>query len=123
MLAINAKLLESLIKLHEDSFAFCYPNGLPDDSIEHIGQNVGRMVSDPHGVQFVQLVEALELDERTELIALMFLGRETSFTADDFPVCLAQAERIQGEGVSAYLFSKSALPRYWKQGMVKLGLE
>jgi len=120
---ITRDLVESLIRLPEDSCALCYPDGLTEDLIEHVGQNLETMVPDPHRGPFIRIVDGLEPCERAELIALMFLEREAAATAEDFPAVFDQAQRIHSDADSAYLFAKNDLPHFWRNGMAKLGLE
>ncbi|RMD64259.1 MAG: DUF3775 domain-containing protein [Alphaproteobacteria bacterium] len=77
---------------------------------------------DPVYDELVELIDSLNDDERTDLVALAWLGRDDSATAQDWPDLVAEA-RQEGRGSTArYLLGMPLLPDYLEEGLARLGL-
>ena len=74
---------------------------------------------DPSTLEFYNIVESLSREERDELLALMWLGRED---AGDFKDKLKHANlEIDRGGDAPYMFSKYPLADYLREGLRKMG--
>jgi len=122
-LKISLDLIESLIKLYDDFNKDIWPNGSSGDidifSEEHREEN-RKVLANLNRQKWFQIVESLEEDKRSELIAIMLMGYLREFKADDFPMLLNQAPI--GEGAAPYLF-KNGFSNYMRQGLAKLNLK
>lgn len=67
-----------------------------------------------------QALEALNVEEMTHLIALMWLGRGDE-TVDDWPEVLAQVEAAASDHPVAYLMGTPLLADYLEEGLDKFG--
>lgn len=66
-------------------------------------------------------LEALNVEEMTHLIALMWLGRGDE-TVDDWPEVLAQVEAAASDHPVSYLMGTPLLADYLEEGLDKFGL-
>jgi len=85
---------------------------------------VGRKVTFKDRFQNIPLrsrtVVSLDADSRSEIVALMLLGREDNAESHHFPEFLEKAKKMNGNGAD-YLFSKAELSHFLREGMKKLG--
>jgi hypothetical protein len=66
-------------------------------------------------------IDALNDDERTELVALMWLGRG-DFEQSEWSDALLQARQTRGSRTSRYLVGTPLLPDYLEEGASRLGI-
>ena len=66
-------------------------------------------------------IDGLNIDEREELLALVWLGRG-DYTAENWPEALQQARQTQTATETAYLLGTPLLADYLEEGVSALGL-
>jgi hypothetical protein len=116
-LKINRDLVETLIGIYEDYIRSVYPYGTmgkfsyPEDSPK----------PPPNRTKFKQFVDSLDLDMRTELIALLWLGKNDEQSVEQFPGLLEQAVGVQ-DTAAEFLVGQTQLSRCLRKGMAKLGV-
>lgn len=75
---------------------------------------------DPTYVELVSALENLNDDEITEVLALVWLGRE-DYTAEDWPDVLEEAREAHDDKAVAYLVGTPLLGDYLEEGITQLG--
>lgn len=75
---------------------------------------------DPVEEELTSLIDALNVDEQTDLVAIAWLGRGDQ-TAADWAELKAEAERDHNARTAAYLLGMPLLPDYLENGLSELG--
>jgi hypothetical protein len=73
---------------------------------------------DPVGEELTAFIDALDVDEQVDLVALAWLGRGTF---DDFESARCEARRMGGRRTAAYLLGIPELPDFLEEGLSRLG--
>ncbi len=74
----------------------------------------------PIGEELATAIELLNDDQKTELLALMWVGRG-DFDAVEWPAALAQARQIHNWHETGYLIGTPMLADYLEEGLAALG--
>jgi Protein of unknown function (DUF3775) len=77
--------------------------------------------NNPTEQELCDAIDGLNIDEREELLALMWLGRG-DYTADDWPEALRQAHETDTATEADYLLGTPLLADYLEAGVDALGL-
>jgi hypothetical protein len=77
--------------------------------------------SDPTRAELASFINALNIDEQVQLVALAWLGRGT-FTAEEFDEAVETARNERVVSTSRYLLGMPLLADYLEEGLDKLGI-
>jgi hypothetical protein len=77
--------------------------------------------NDPTRAELASFIEALNVDEQINLVALAWVGRGT-FTADEFDEAVETARNERVVSTSRYLLGIPLLADYLEEGLDKLGI-
>ncbi len=93
-----------------------------DDQDSDGGAVLEAHADDPVILQFKEFIDGLNEDEQANLVAVMWIGRDT-FTADDLEEAIdtARAESINNTG--DYLMGVPLLADYLESGLEALGID
>jgi hypothetical protein len=80
-------------------------------------------ITHPERAKFCCIVDNLDRDVRLELLALMWLGRESASKKTDFPGLVEHAKTTTDDGDGRYLFGKAGLVDHWRRGMSIMGMD
>jgi hypothetical protein len=98
---------------------------LPDDGsnpIDDGDQSIIESLPDDAGEQELrQLIEDLNEDEQTELVALAWVGRG-SFTAEEWQEAMTEARQARNGRTADYLLGLPLLGDYLEEGLAAFGL-
>lgn len=75
---------------------------------------------DPVVEELTSLIDSLSVDERVDLVALLWLGREEN-TVDDWPSIRDEAEAAHNEHTAEYLLGTPLLGDFLEEGLALLG--
>lgn len=90
---------------------------IPDDGPETI---LEATIDNPTRQELRSAIDELDDDARTELVALMWLGRD-DFDAEEWKQGLKQARQTAESRTSRYLIGTPLLADYLEEGLVRLG--
>jgi hypothetical protein len=93
------------------------------DSDDTIGSVLEARGEDPVYQELVEFISELTVDERIDLVALAWLGRE-DYTIDDWPTLREEAARVQGPNgkrTADYLLGMPILGDYLEEGLSMFG--
>lgn len=93
------------------------------DSDDNIGSVLEARGDDPVLQELVEFISGLTVDERIDLVALAWLGRE-DYTIDDWPTLreeAAQAQSPNGKRTANYLLGMPMLGDYLEEGLSMFG--
>jgi hypothetical protein len=76
---------------------------------------------DPTGQELTAFINALNEDEQTDLVALMWLGRGDA-TIDEWDELREEAARLHNNRTAAYLLGKPMLGDHLEEGLAQFGL-
>jgi hypothetical protein len=88
-----------------------------DDKDVEILEDYG---DDPVVEELTSLINSLSVDEQTDLVALMWLGRD-DYTAADWPAVREEATRAHNERTADYLLGTPLLGDFLEEGLSMLG--
>jgi hypothetical protein len=77
--------------------------------------------NDPTRAELASFINALNIDEQVNLVALAWLGRGT-FTAEEFDEAVETARSERVVSTSRYLLGMPLLADYLEEGLDKLGI-
>ncbi len=96
------------------------------DREEETGDNAMGVLEDrpddPTQDELTNWIEDLNETQRSELVALFWLGRDEG-DADDFPELVEQARGFQKRGTARYLLGEPLLADYLEEGLARLGYD
>lgn len=75
---------------------------------------------DPVVEEITSLIDSLSEDEQTDLVALMWLGRD-DYTVDDWPTVREEAARAHNDRTASYLLGTPLLGDFLEEGLSMLG--
>jgi len=75
---------------------------------------------DPVVEELTSFIDSLSVDERVDLVTLMWLGRD-DYTADDWDSVRAEAERAHNKHTAEYLLGEPLLGDFLEEGLSMLG--
>ena len=93
------------------------------DSDDTIGSVLEARGDDPVFQELVEFISGLTIDERIDLVALAWLGRE-DYTIDDWPTLrdeAAQAQGPNGKKTADYLLGMPMLGDFLEEGLSMFG--
>jgi hypothetical protein len=125
-LKITRELVDRLIGLKED-YDSRWPASTGKESfdiddasnVEDTLEDMKLRGNDPARQKFYEIVKSLSREERNELLALMWFGRGDPGDFED--LVKHASEDIATSGDAPYMFSKSPVADYLKNGLKKLG--
>jgi len=89
-----------------------------DDKDVHVLEDT---VDDPTQQELIDAMEALNVDERFDLLAVMWIGRG-DFTAEAWPEVRTKAADLRPEQVPQYLSQTPLLSDYLEEGLNQIGV-
>ena len=90
-------------------------------SLDDIGsERIKDYLTHPKRKKFKEIVNALSKEERTELLALVWLGRGEGVTLKDGESLIRHARNEDDEGTAEYLIEKALLADYIDKGLAKM---
>jgi len=96
------------------------------DADEETGDNPMGVLEDrpddPTEDELTSWIEDLNETQKSELVALFWLGRGEG-DADDFPELVEQARGLQRHGTARYLLGEPLLADYLEEGLNRLGYD
>ncbi len=92
-----------------------------DDSDNPLGVLEDR-ADDPTFDELTSWISDLNDSQRAELVAIFWLGRDDSSSAD-FAELLAEARSQQGKSTARYLLGSPLLGDYLEEGLERLGID
>ncbi len=95
------------------------PGSNPSD--DHMLEVLADYPDDPVDEEIKAFIDGLNVDERTDLVALMWLGRE-GLSADDWQEVRTQAYQARNDHTAEYVMGTPLLADYLQEGLAALGL-
>lgn len=96
------------------------------DREEESGENAMGVLEDrpddPTEDELTTWIEDLTETQRSELVALFWLGRDEG-DAGEFPELVEQARGLQRRGTARYLLGEPLLADYLEEGLARLGID
>ena len=90
-------------------------------NLDDIGsERIKDYLTHPKRKKFKEIVNALSKEERTELLALVWLGRGEGVTLKDGESLIRHARNEDDEGTAEYLIEKALLADYIDKGLAKM---
>ena len=83
-------------------------------------ERIQNYLTHPKRKKFKEIVNALSKEERTELLALVWLGRGEGVTLKDGESLIRHARNEDDEGTAEYLIEKALLADYIDRGLAKM---
>ena len=77
---------------------------------------------DPTEDELTSWIEDLTETQRSELVALFWLGRDEG-EPEDFPALVEEARGFQRRGTARYLLGEPLLADYLEEGLARLGID
>lgn len=91
------------------------------DAAEEPDSILEDYTNDPTRAELASFINALNIDEQVNLVALAWLGRGT-FTAEEFDEAVETARNERVVSTSRYLLGMPLLADYLEEGLDKLGI-
>jgi hypothetical protein len=113
---IVIKRLRDLARDYHAAYLTKRPLNLDDIGSERIKD----YLTHPKRKKFKEIVNALSKEERTELLALVWLGRGEGVTLKDGESLIRHARNEDDEGTAEYLIEKALLADYIDKGLAKM---
>jgi len=110
------KRLRDLARDYHAAYLTKRPLNLDDIGSERIKD----YLTHPKRKKFKEIVNALSKEERTELLALVWLGRGEGVTLKDGESLIRHARNEDDEGTAEYLIEKALLADYIDKGLAKM---
>lgn len=79
------------------------------------------MPDDPSIIELSRAIESLNVDQKAELIALMWLGRD-DFEVEEWEAAVTRARELDSRHTAAYLTGTPLLGDYLEEGLAQLGM-
>jgi len=84
-------------------------------------ERIQNYLTHPKRKKFKEIVNALSKEERTELLALVWLGKgDEGATLKDWESLIEHARNEDDEGTAEYLIEKALLADYIDRGLAKM---
>ncbi|MFN4262680.1 MAG: DUF3775 domain-containing protein [Thioalkalivibrionaceae bacterium] len=124
---IDVELLQDLVQSMQ-SFDGADDLQSDDEEIDAIDADIdleaAALAADDHPMtrRIVAMIDTLDLEQRAELVALMWIGRG-DFTAEEWDVAVEEALERGQEHTGAYLIGTPLVADYWREGASAMGLD
>lgn len=90
------------------------------DAVEAHEEQLDEAEADNTEDELVEMIQALNEDEQSELVALAWLGRG-SYSVSEWAEALAEAQRAHNERTAEYLLGMPLLADYLEEGLSAFG--
>jgi hypothetical protein len=111
-------ILETRAIMVKEGLVTPEPGGNPGD--DPIPATLQEQPGDLRRQQLLEEIEALDVDQQNQLVALMWIGRE-DFEPEEWSEAVQMASERREQLTGQYLFDHPLVADYWASGLERLG--